>query len=374
MKVNEILLEGPRGVPDYARRRARLRALLLERGLDVAAITLPANRFYLSGFELSDPQPNESVGLLIVSVDGDDWLATDSRYKLAAREIWPEERTLIYGTNKFDAVAEILAGVGAIVGVETKTLSLDAFRRLREAAKGRFALVAADGLVESLRVVKDDWEIAALKASFRLNHAMMKWLEKDLVKIRERGLSEIELSWEIEKFFRDNGAQGLAFATITAFGKNGAKPHAEPGAAKAPSEGPLLVDAGCRAFNYCSDQTRAWWLGVNPSREFTETMRLVREAQAKAIATIRPGVDCAHVYRVARNVFEDAGVASYFTHGLGHGVGLETHEAPTLSPATDKKLRAGMVVTVEPGLYYDSWGGARWENTALVTADGAEIL
>lgn len=371
--MDEIII-GPRGVPDYAKRRNDARRLLYERGLDALLVTAPSNRFYLSGFEVADPQPDESSGLLIIAADGRDLLATDSRYKLAAEKLWPASDIIIYGADKNEVLAAALAKSGALVGFDAKNLSLDAWRRLKAARGGRFSLLPADGLVESLRIVKDDWEIAALKASFALNHALMRKLEKDLPKIRESGISELELSWEIEKFFRENGADDLAFANIVAFGKNGASPHAIPGRDKAPANGPVLFDLGCRVADYCSDQTRTWWLGSEPSPEFVKTMSLVREAQSAAIAAIKPGVPCSRIYETAREVFDKAGVASAFTHGLGHGVGLQTHEAPSFSPRDSRTLRAGMVVTVEPGLYYGEWGGVRWENTILVTDDGAEIL
>lgn len=357
----------------FAARRDRLRRLLTARGLDAMLVSLPANRYYLSGFELHDPQPNESSGRLVIAADGRDWLATDSRYELAAQALWPRERILIYGSDAAGSLRRILSDCAAIAGFEPAGISLDFAQKLMRPGPGP-ALVAAEGLVESLRMIKSEEEIAAIRKSFELNHAMLAWLEGKLAAAGGCAISERELAWEIEKFFRENGAQELAFASIVASGPHAALPHAVPDASPVARDAPLLVDVGCRVLDYCSDQTRTWWLGREPSKEFARTMRLVREAQEAAMECMRPGVACAQVYRTARKIFEDAGLARAFNHGLGHGVGLETHEKPSLSPHSRDILQKGMVVTVEPGLYFGEWGGVRWENTVLVQDDGIAVL
>lgn len=370
MRNEPVLTDSPDWMAVYAARRDRLRLELRARGLDAMLISHAANRFYFSGFELHDSQPGETAGMLLITASGDDWLATDSRYAEAAAACWPGERVFIYGGEMAKDLAALLRRHGAVTGIETKSLGVAFFRALRGFAAP--ALVAADGLAEKQRMLKEPCEIAALRASFALNHAMLKWLESDLG--RFIGRSESWMAWEVEKFFRENGAQELAFATICATGRNGAKPHAIPGAELVPANGPLLVDAGCRVRSYCSDQTRSWWVGSRPLPEFTRALDLAREAQRAAIAVMRPGVPCAEVYAAARRVFEDAGAAEAFTHGLGHGVGLETHEAPSLSPRSRQVLQKGMVVTVEPGLYYPAWGGVRWEHTVLVEEDGVSVF
>ena len=240
----------------------------------------------------------------------------------------------------------------------------------QEVERCRLALEAADGLVEALRVVKDNDEIEALRASFRLNHAMLDWVRDKLVP----GRSEQEVSWDIERYFREHGASELAFANIVAVGPNAALPHAVPGGDRIGENCPVLLDIGCRVQDYCSDQTRTFWVGDAPTDEFRRTLEQVQAAQKAALAVLRPGLPMCDAYAAARRVFEKAGVEKYFTHGLGHGVGLETHEAPSLNPRRSDPLRAGMVVTVEPGLYYPQWGGVRWEHTALITEDGATLF
>lgn len=352
----------------FAQRRERLRPLLWKKNLDALLVSNAANRFYLSGFELHDPQPNESAGMLVITASGEDWLATDSRYAIAAEKLWDKNRIFIYGGGGATGIGGLLKKLASIAGFECKNVSVDFARKLRNTAY----LVPADGLVEKLRIIKDESEIKALRASFALNHKMFDMLAQNANSFA--GREEKEISWIVEKFFRENGAQELAFATIAAVGRNGAQPHAVPGADKLDMEMPLLVDAGCRVDNYCSDQTRTLWVGEKPEPVFEKTLGLVRDAQKAALDMMAPGVKCSDVYVAARAVFEKAGVAKFFNHGLGHGVGLETHEEPRLSPHCNTVLKAGMVVTVEPGLYYPEWGGARWEHTVLVEAGGVEIL
>lgn len=355
----------------FMARRNRLRGMIIGKGLDALVVSAPPNRFYLSGFELHDPQPNESSGLLIVCADGADWLLTDSRYALAAEKIWPKERLYIY-KKQAEGLADLLPREASLAGVEAASLSMAFAGRLKALLGRRVFLQPCGGLAEKLREVKDSFEIAALRKSFALNHRMFQWLDRERENLE--GMTEAALAWEIERFFRDGGAQELAFPTIAAAGKKGAEPHAVPGSEKLAKGAPLLVDAGCRVDNYCSDQTRTWWIGSRPAAGFTKAMELVREAQKAAIAMMRPGASCAAAYEAAAEVFSRAGCGDAFTHALGHGVGLETHEAPRLSKTSPDILEKGMAVTVEPGLYYPEWGGVRWENTVLVTESGAEIL
>ncbi len=177
-----------------------------------------------------------------------------------------------------------------------------------------------------------------------------------------------------ERFFREHGASELAFPSIVAFGPSGALPHAVPGETKLAPEMPVLFDVGCRVDGYCSDQTRSFWFGEKPSPEFLRAKELVAEAQAKAIEILAPGLPMAEAYQAANAVFQREGCAEHFTHSLGHGVGLDTHEQPSLSPRSKGYLEAGMTVTVEPGLYYPGQFGVRLEYTTLVGERGAEVL
>lgn len=355
----------------YASRRERLRKEIIASGLDALLVTHAANRFYLSGFELHDGQPGETAGMLVISASGEDWLATDPRFEEAAAALWPRDRTLIYH-KIVDDVAALLRRAGAVIGFESRHIPHGFACALDGYCRNLPRLLDAGSLVEQMRLIKEPCEISALRASFALNHSLLSWVEQDIA--RFGGISEREFAWQVEKFFRENGAQELAFPTIAASGVNAARPHAQPGADLVPTNGSFLLDLGCRAQNYCSDQTRSWWIGPKPTPEFSRALKLVQEAQKTAIEMMRPGVCCQDVYRRACKVFEDAGVGKAFNHGLGHGVGLETHEAPSMSSHSNLTLQQGMVVTVEPGLYFPEWGGIRWEHTVLVEADGVSIL
>ena len=350
----------------YETRREKLRALLRARGLDALLVSHAANRFYLSGFELHDGQCNESSGRLLLTAQGRDWLCTDSRFFDAARRIWDENRIFIYKGDGFAQLGAFIKDrIRGVTGFEAKALCCHGAQRLG------LRLLAADGVAEALRLIKEPEEIAALERSCALNHTLMEHVPSLL----SPGCSEAELAWNIERFFREHGATELAFPTIAARGPNAALPHYEPSARTLlDEECPVLIDCGARLDRYCSDQTRTFWLGGTPSQEFTHALELVRGAQEAAIRGIRPGMSGAAIYALALAFFERHGVEKAFTHSLGHGIGLETHEGPALNPRNQEPVPSGAVFTVEPGLYYPEWGGVRWEYMLVMEEDGARIL
>lgn len=351
----------------FEARREKVRGAMHKAGLGALLVTLDANRFYLSGFELQDAQTNESSGCLIVTRSGKDWLCTDPRYLDAARRLWDEERVFIYRGNGMEQVNGLLRDrVSGPIGFEAQHISVAAF----EQVGAGLSMQRADGLIEALRAVKEPEELACLEKACRLNHQLMEWAPGVLVP----GRTESQAAWDIEQFFRNHGAEGLSFASIVAVDGNAALPHAEPGPDRITDNCGVLVDVGCRLDRYCSDQTRSFWVGDTPDRQFVRDLELIKEAQAKAIALIRPGVPAADVYAVARQHLDAHGVGALFTHGLGHGIGLQTHEAPSLAPRSPAVLEAGMVVTVEPGLYRPGRSGLRWEYMVAVTQDGARVL
>ncbi len=355
-------------MPIFAQRRENVRKALVNRKLDAFLVSLDANRYYLSGFELHDPQINESAGRLLICANGDDWLYTDARYLDAAKRLWPHDRIIIYTRKAPEEISAHAAGLHCqTIGFEANSTSVNFFERLERSVEW----VQADGLIEDFRKLKDADEIMHLRRACSLNHTLMHALPTWL----EQGVSEADLAWRIERFFRERGATELAFSSIVAYGANAALPHYIPSTTTtlAPEQG-VLVDVGCRLDMYCSDQTRSFWAGEYPSAEFNRTLDAVRKAQESALACIRPGVIASDVYLSAWKYFDKLGLAQAFTHSLGHGIGLQTHEAPSLSAHNNTPLEAGMVVTVEPGLYYPQWGGIRWEYMVLVTEDGYEVL
>lgn len=348
-------------------RREALRSLLRGKNLEALIVSHAANRWYLSGFELHDPQCNESCGWLVVTADGREKLLTDPRYEDAALRLFPREDVFIYAGNRWGAIGEFLRGLGlSSFAFEPKGISVFEHEKLAAEVE----LTPAEGLVEKLRVIKDADEITRMKASCALNHRLMEYIETRL----EPGRTEQEISWEIEKFFRENGASEMAFESIVGVGPNAALPHAIPDKTVLRENELVLIDTGCRLNDYNSDQTRTFWVGGTPSDRFKKVKELVTKAQQAAIDILRPGLSFAEAYAAARDVFVRAGVEDRFTHGLGHGIGLETHEPPSLSSVAEGVLKPGMVVTVEPGLYYPDWGGIRWEYMTLITEDGCEVM
>ncbi len=351
----------------FARRRGRLRQKLVEHDLDGYLVMHPANRFYLSGFELHDPQCNESAGCLLITAKGEDWLCTDPRYLEAGKRIWPEDSLFVYTNNRIKDLTGFMAGQPlSSLGFESRIVCHELFATMSESVH----MVPSAGLVEELRRTKDPEEIELLASSCKLNHAVFAQLQARTL----AGQSEAELAWTIERAFRENGASDLAFSSIVAAGPNAALPHSIPGPTVIPDNGPLLIDIGGRKDNYCSDQTRTFWTGNRPSDAFKRTLDLVQQAQQLAIHRLRPGMQAKDLYALVKEFFARHEVAEHFTHALGHGIGLETHEAPSLGPAGELPLQPGMVITIEPGLYYPEWGGVRWEHMVVVTEDGARVL
>ncbi|MBF0482119.1 MAG: aminopeptidase P family protein, partial [Desulfovibrionaceae bacterium] len=348
----------------YASRRERLRAKLRESGRAAMLVTRPADRYYLSGFELADPQCEETAGWLLVAARGRDLLLTDPRYEDAAKRLWPAEDLFIYAGNKWDKIGAYLGGLelGTIL-FDPRAVSVETHAKLA----GRLALEPAPDFAGGLRRIKDAGEIERLRAALAVNQAVFDALPDML----EPGRTEADIAWEAEKFCRENGAEAMSFATIVGVGENAALPHAVPGETKITENCPVLIDLGARVNGYCSDQTRTFWVGGRPPDHFRVALEQVQLAQLRAIEGLAPGMSFAAAYALARDYFARFGVEKHFTHALGHGIGLEVHEYPSLSPTSQGALAPGMVVTVEPGLYYPGWGGVRWEHMVLITEDGA---
>ncbi len=350
----------------YSIRREKLRRKMCDEKITTLLISYAANRYYLSGFELHDGQENESSGWLLIT-EKEEFLLTDSRFKDAAKEFFPEENIFIYTGKKYEELSTFFQKKNIKkIAFESNALSFAEAMNFKKFVE----LVPTRNLVELLRMVKDSDEIDAMRKSCLLNH---KVVEK-IPNFCEKNLTERELAWEIEYAFRTQGASSLAFPTIVGVNENAALPHAIPGDRKIANNTLCLVDTGARLHEYCSDQTRTFWIGDKESARFREVKEQVCLAQEKAIKYVRAGVFCKDVYAKAKESFEQQGLAQNFTHSLGHGIGLETHELPSLNSVSETKLEAGMIITIEPGLYWADWGGVRWEYEVLVTEDGCEIL
>ncbi len=259
-----------------------------------------------------------------------------------------------------------------VLGFEEDFLPWSMHRDLKKGLKQlseAVRLTPMKGLVESMRKVKDRYEIDAMEASAD----MMSGILARVIGGLEPGCTEKEIAWEIETFARQAGADGLAFPSIVASGPNAALPHAVPTDRKIRSKEPIILDVGVKLEGYCCDMTRTVFL-ERPGPRFRKIYRAVRLAQLSALQHVRPGTVSTHPDSIARESIAEAGFGEYFGHALGHGVGLATHEGPRLSPGKPETLGKGMVVTVEPGIYIPGKGGVRLEEMAVIEGNGPRVL
>jgi len=363
------------GTSAFRHRIALLRQRLFENGnesFDAAWILQPENRRYLSGFKAQDSQLTESSGSLLIT--GKDLiLVTDGRYTTEAEEEAVDFQVYTIKQDFAESFAEILHSVGAVsVGFEEEFVTWGLHRQLSEKLRSFSSpvrLVPLEGIVEEMREVKDPLEIQAMAASADL----ISQIVDEVISWLKPGMAEKRVAWQIEGLAREKGADGLAFPSIVASGPHGALPHAVPTERPLKAGEPIILDVGVRLHGYCSDMTRTVFLG-EPDPEFRNIYRIVRQAQIAALKETRPGVQSTHPDSTARQVIGDQGFGDYFTHSLGHGVGLATHERPRLGPRKPVKLKAGMVVTVEPGVYLPGKGGVRLEEMVVIQDDGPRIL
>ncbi len=356
----------------YHKRISSLRQILADKSCDTAWIIQPQNRRYLSGFKAEDMNLIESSGSLLIN-DTRCVLVTDSRYFLEAQReaVGFEIYTLNQGS--IEGLLEVVKGMGTIkLAFEENYLTCGLHRQLSEkfeALSPPIELVPFNGVVEEMREVKDDLEIKAMEVSA----GMISEILGEVISGLKPGLTEKEVAWQIEKMVHKAGAESLAFPSVVAFGPNSALPHAVPKDRKLRNKEPIVLDIGVKLNGYCSDMTRTVFL-EEPDPAFKMIYMTVRHAQVAALKEIRPGVDSNHPDEIARKVISDAGFAEYFGHALGHGVGLAAHERPRLGPLKTVKLKKGMVVTVEPGIYIPEKGGVRLEEMIVIEEDGPRIL
>jgi Xaa-Pro aminopeptidase len=339
------------------------RADRLAAALDVDAllITDPVNLRYVTGFTGSN-------GMAVVG-RGIRRFITDFRYvEQAAEQVDGFDREL--APQEFnDALKDGWPDGSFRLGFEDQNVSVRRHTRLRELLPERVELVPAGGAVEKLRAVKDAGEVERIRAAAAL-------VDEIYGILREQGLvgrTEREVALAIELELRRLGADELSFPSIVASAGRGALPHAEPADVPIPRGTLVTLDIGAKLDGYCSDCTRTWATGELPD-DLADAYALVQRAQAEALAAVRPGLEGHEVDAVARRIIEDAGHGDHFGHGLGHGVGMEIHEAPRLARSAEAPLVAGNVVTVEPGVYLPGRGGVRIEDLVVVTEDGHSVI
>jgi len=354
------------------KRIKKVRALMKTNEIDTLLVSTEENRLYLSGFSGEDTQCDESAGSLFIT-EHELLLATDTRYDLQAAKEAEQFDIVCYREGLPKTLPDILQQLGSRrLGFESVRISLKHFHEFENIISSQkigVELVPTENIVEQIREIKDEEEIDKTRQALWLAE---KAFENVLQEIQP-GMTEKEIAWLLEKEMRQSGAETLSFPSIVASGPNSALPHAIPGDRTWMKGEPLLFDWGARLNGYCSDTSRTIFSGKTDST-FQKVFQTVVDAQKKAIDAIRDGASTLAVDRTARSHIESKGFKGKFGHGLGHGTGLAVHEAPRLSPLKDTVLKAGMLVTVEPGIYLPGWGGVRIENQVVVRDKGAEVL
>ena len=346
------------------RRGRAFRRAARQRRLDLYLVTRPEDVGYLTGFTGDDSHV----------VFDRSWacLVTDGRYAEQAAAECPDIDIHVRAGDMSAAIADALKGRRKRrLGVQADHLTLKAAKAIAKALKGTELIPLAD-VTGALRTIKDDSELRSIRTAVSVAERAFRELiaggAKALV-----GRTERDVAAELDYRMRRLGASGPAFETVVAAGANSSKPHYRPGGVRICRNEAVLLDWGAVVDGYCSDLTRVVFAGRMPPK-LIEAYEVVARAQAGGIAAIRPGVACKTVDAAARRVIEAAGLGQQFLHGLGHGIGRVIHEAPALGPRGEARLRKGMVLTVEPGVYLPGVGGIRIEDDVLVTSTGARRL
>jgi len=346
-------------------RLQKLRQKFAESEIDAILISQPENRYYLSGFEGS------SGYLLITSQKA--ILATDFRYLEQAK-------TQAVDYEIFQITGEIASWFPELMaelrltslGFETRGTTFAMYRQLTDSlnkARSQLRLTPTDGLVESLRAIKEPEEIELITKAVEITDSAFEYIE-DFIHV---GMTEKEVAWEIEKFLRENGSQTIPFDIIVASGHNSALPHAMPTHHTIQSGEPILIDIGARIEGYSSDLSRTICLDT-PDDTFNKVYDAVLGAQLTAITIITEGMSGEEADGLSRTVIEEAGYGEAFGHALGHGLGLAAHESPRLGPNSTELLTSGMVFTIEPGIYITDWGGVRIEDLVVMENGKVRVI
>jgi Xaa-Pro aminopeptidase len=353
---------------DHRGRQQRLQDSLSTHRLDALLVTHPPNLLYLCGF-------TGSTGALLLT-ETKRVFVTDGRYTEQARAEVQTARTVIARQGPLAAAAAWLSAQQKKsrrapwkIGIESEHMTVAARSRLAGILPSSFRLREAPPLVEQARMVKDEEEIACLRSAALLGAGLF---DRALEVIRP-GVREAEVAAEMEYVARKAGAQAMSFTTIVASGERSALPHGRASQAAIPAQSFVVCDFGVILSGYCSDMTRTVYVG-RPSAEAREIYQAVRQAQQAAVDAVKPGVSVSNVDRAARKSLQKSGLAKYFTHSTGHGVGLEIHEAPRLAAGQKETLQPGMVITIEPGVYVPGKWGVRIEDMVVVTERGCDVL
>ncbi|MFA6043931.1 MAG: Xaa-Pro peptidase family protein [Phycisphaerales bacterium] len=350
-------------VPDFRARLARLDAALESRGVPHALITNPLDVGYFTGFLGGD-------SYLLVGTGG-PVIISDFRYEEELAPVASLAKVHIRKGAIIGAVADVAGQLGVTeLGVQAETVTLAQSSQLSEALGEGKTLRPLARLVQPFRLIKDDSEVRLIQNAARIQEAALR----EVLPTIRVGETELEIASRLEAAMKARGSPKPGFESIVAARANGSLPHYRPQKVKTAANTPLLIDWGATYKGYHSDMTRTFALGKWPAK-VREIYEIVREAHMAAAAALKPGVSSRDVDSVARTIITDAGYGPNFGHGLGHGLGLQGHDEPFLSHmAPPTELAAGMVVTIEPGIYLPGIGGVRLEDDYLITATGAKNL
>lgn len=340
----------------------RIRALMAERNLDALVISRPENRAYLSGF-------TGSTAWVLITAQGAD-LVTDFRYVEQAERESPAFQVVRATGAHYATLAELLAKTEAsTIGFEGDFITFDEYGLYRDAMGSR-QLVAATGLVESLRLVKDQEEQRLMAHAAEIaDRAFGR-----ILKVIAPGVVERDVAVELEYQMKKLGADGISFDIIVASGVRSSLPHGRASTKVIEAGNLVTLDFGALYQGYCSDMTRTVMVG-EPTPKQREIYEIVLEAQSRGVAACRAGMTGKELDDVCRNYIAEKGYGTAFGHGTGHGVGRQIHEDPRVNQRGERQvLQPGMVVTIEPGIYLPGWGGVRIEDMVVVTETGCERL
>lgn len=348
---------------NYIKRQKALLRAMASKDVDAFCVSSLFNVRWLTGFKCSYGR--------VLAAGKNFYLLTDARYTADARRAAAGAEVVEITANLMDSkVKEILRSHGVKrLSVERDIIVLGEYQALKDELARDMKIESRSGLVENLRIVKDEHEIEAIHRACRTAD---KAFSHALTKIRA-GVTEKFIASEMDGFMIGQQVDGLAFETIVAAGPRGAFPHAQPTGRKLRNGDLVVLDFGVCLDGYNSDTTRTVAVG-RPRPELEKMYRAVHAAQAAAREAARAGMTCRALDAVARKALAGFGLAKHFTHGLGHGVGLEIHELPRVSSVSDAVLKRNMIFTIEPGVYVEGVGGVRIEDTVALTADGLKVL
>ncbi len=351
---------------NFQARQRKLRQHLATTQFDGLLLSHLPNSRYLCGF-------TGSAGLLLLEESGSVFF-TDVRYDTQAHEEVKSAKVVIARKSVLQAVADFLGqrrrrAKGWDIGIESEHFTVAEKSRLNKLRPSGVTLKDASAIVERARMVKDEEEIQRIRAAVELGAKLFD----RAVEVMRPGIKEVEVAAEMELAARRGGAEEMSFPTIIASGDRSALPHGRA-SEKVIAPGAFVVcDFGVILSGYCSDQTRTVWVG-SVADDARSAYEAVREAQQAAIHAVRPGITVGEVDSAARKVLRKAGFGRYFTHSTGHGVGLEIHESPRVAEGQREVLQSGMVITIEPGVYFPGKWGIRIEDMVVVTEGGCEVL